>query len=145
MATCPSKYTVKKDRQRDDKADTQDEIDSSEYLLRKRLPRKLPRRKNDVYISQKTNFPAQLAKCEKLLNSGSEIYIHGLSAAINRAMTLALQLQAKGMGTVGVAASTSTVELFDDLEPIDDDNEGLTQSRYNSAIHIKVYHLKEKT
>ena len=37
-------------------------IDSEEYILRKRLPRRLPKRPNDVYISRKTDFRAQLAR-----------------------------------------------------------------------------------
>jgi len=37
-------------------------FDSEEYVLRKRLPRRLPKRANDVYISRKTDFRAQLAR-----------------------------------------------------------------------------------
>jgi len=37
-------------------------FDSEEYILRKRLPRRLPKRPNDVYISRKTDFRAQLAR-----------------------------------------------------------------------------------
>jgi len=36
--------------------------DLEEYVLRKRLPRRLPKRPNDVYISRKTDFRAQLAR-----------------------------------------------------------------------------------
>ena len=37
-----------------------------------------------------------------LLSSYTEIYIHGLGAAINRAINLALQLQQKGHGSIEV-------------------------------------------
>jgi len=37
-------------------------IDSEEYVLRKRLPRRLPKRPNDVYVNRKTDFRAQLAR-----------------------------------------------------------------------------------
>ena len=45
-------------------ADTSDipKYDSQEYILRKRLPRRLPKRPNDVYLSRKTDFRAQLAR-----------------------------------------------------------------------------------
>jgi len=45
-------------------ADTSDiqKCDSQEYILRKRLPRRLPKRPNDVYVSRKTDFRAQLAR-----------------------------------------------------------------------------------
>jgi ribonuclease P/MRP protein subunit RPP20 len=47
------------------------------------------------------------------LNEGEpEIVIHGLGAAVPRAVNLALQLKAKHMGTVEVAVNTSTVDII---------------------------------
>ncbi|XP_043924700.1 ribonuclease P protein subunit p20 [Protopterus annectens] len=119
------------------------EMDQVEYTLRKRLPRKLPKRKNDIYVNMKTNFKAQLARCQKLLDSGgfNEICIHGLGLAINRAINIALQLQANSFGALQIAANTSTVELVDDLEPELDMGDPVTRTRNNSAIHIKVFRL----
>jgi len=37
-------------------------FDPEEFVLRKRLPRKFPKRLNDVYITKKTNFTAQIAR-----------------------------------------------------------------------------------
>ncbi|XP_041635600.1 ribonuclease P protein subunit p20 [Cheilinus undulatus] len=120
------------------------EMDPVEYTLRKRLPRKLPKRRNDVYVNMKTDFRAQLARCQKLLESGGhrEICVHGLGLAINRAINIALQLQASSQGVLQLAANTSTVELVDDLEPEDPDEAGepMTRTRNNSAIHIKVFY-----
>ncbi|KAL4669607.1 hypothetical protein H8959_008161 [Pygathrix nigripes] len=96
----------------------------------------------------KTDFKAQLARCQKLLDGGargqnacSEIYIHGLGLAINRAINIALQLQAGSFGSLQVAANTSTVELVDELEPETDTREPLTRIRNNSAIHIRVFRV----
>lgn len=115
-------------------------IDNEEYVLMKRIPRKLPKRKNDVYVGRKTNFKCQLERCQKLLDTETnEVFIHGLGAAINRAINLALQLQIRGQGTVEISAHTSTVELMDDLEPETDDLEPGSFARHNSAIHIRVY------
>ncbi|KAJ3584873.1 hypothetical protein NHX12_013596 [Muraenolepis orangiensis] len=122
------------------------EMDPVEYTLRKRLPRKLPKRRNDVYVNMKTDFRAQLARCQKLLEGSGgghrEICVHGLGLAINRAINIALQLQAGSQGALQLAANTSTVELVDDLEPDDPDEAGepMTRTRNNSAIHIKVYY-----
>ncbi|XP_054907194.1 ribonuclease P protein subunit p20 isoform X2 [Poeciliopsis prolifica] len=120
------------------------EMDPVEYTLRKRLPRKLPKRRNDVYVNMKTDFRAQLARCQKLLDGGGhrEICVHGLGLAINRAINIALQLQASSQGALQLAANTSTVELIDDLEPEDPDEAGepMTRTRNNSAIHIKVFY-----
>jgi len=129
----------------DDKTQLSSEgIDWEEYELRKRLPRKLPKRKNDIYISNKTNFKAQLERCKKLLESGcEEIYIHGLGHAIDRAVNVALQLKVLGVGSLEVAANTATVELVDDLEPLNPHLEPDTQTRNTSAIHIKVFRIKE--
>ena len=99
----------------------------------------------------KTDFKAQLARCQKLLDGGargqnacSEIYIHGLGLAINRAINIALQLQAGSFGSLQVAANTSTVELVDELEPESDSREPLTRIRNNSAIHIRVFRVTPK-
>lgn len=121
------------------------EMDPVEFTLRKRLPRKLPKRRNDVYVNMKTDFRAQLARCQKLLDGGGqrEICVHGLGLAINRAINIALQLQASSQGALQLAANTSTVELVDDLEPEEaglGGAEPLTHTRNNSAIHIKVYY-----
>ncbi|XP_066238381.1 ribonuclease P protein subunit p20 isoform X1 [Saccopteryx leptura] len=127
------------------------ELDPVEYTLRKRLPHRLPRRPNDVYVNMKTDFKAQLARCQKLLDGGArgqnactEIYIHGLGLAINRAINIALQLQAGSFGSLQVAANTSTVELVDELEPEIDTREPLTRIRNNSAIHIRVFRVTPK-
>ncbi|XP_043843857.1 ribonuclease P protein subunit p20-like [Dromiciops gliroides] len=129
------------------------ELDPVEYTLRKRLPHRLPRRPNDIYVNMKTDFKAQLARCQKLLEGGGrskgqggcpEIYIHGLGLAINRAITIALQLQASSFGALQVAANTSTVELVDELEPETNNQEPLTRTRNNSAIHIRVFRVTPK-
>ncbi|XP_041351252.1 ribonuclease P protein subunit p20-like [Gigantopelta aegis] len=122
-----------------DSDEGKDMLDREEYTLRKRLPPRLPKRKNDVYISRRVHFQAQLKRCQKLLDSGNEVYIHGLGAAINRAINVALQLKENGRGTVEVSAYTSTVDLADDLEPDNDDDEPEVSHRNNSAVHIKVY------
>lgn len=116
-----------------------DLIDNEECVLRKRLPRKLPKRDCDVYVSRKTDFKQQLKRCQKILDEGNLVCIHGLGVAINRAINLALQLKDSGMGTVELAVHTSTVELMDDLEPLTDEMDADTVSRNNSAVHIRVF------
>ncbi|XP_023613557.1 ribonuclease P protein subunit p20 isoform X1 [Myotis lucifugus] len=136
---------------REHRAAVEAELDPVEYTLRKRLPHRLPRRPNDIYVNMKTDFKAQLVRCQKLLDGGArgqnactEIYIHGLGLAINRAINIALQLQAGSFGSLQVAANTSTVELVDDLEPETDAREPLTRIRNNSAIHIRVFRVTPK-
>ncbi|XP_048372946.1 ribonuclease P protein subunit p20 [Sphaerodactylus townsendi] len=112
-----------------------------ECALRRRLPRRLPRRCSDIYVNMKTDFKAQLSRCQKLLAPGgscAEICIHGLGLAINRAINIALQLEATGGGSLRLAANTSTVELADVAEPEGDGDEPLARTRNNSAIHIRV-------
>lgn len=136
---------------REPRAAVEAELDPVEYTLRKRLPHRLPRRPNDIYVNMKTDFKAQLARCQRLLDGGgrgqgacAEIYIHGLGLAINRAINIALQLQAGSFGALQVAANTSTVELVDELEPDTDAREPLTRIRNNSAIHIRVFRVTPK-
>ncbi|ELU08628.1 hypothetical protein CAPTEDRAFT_99895 [Capitella teleta] len=125
----------------DDTHESKDTLDPEEYSLRKRLPRKLPRRKNDVYVNSKTNFNGQMARCQKLLDAGfHEVYIHGLGVAINHAINIALQLKSRNMDGFVISANTSTVDVVDDFEPETEEGEAKTQQRSVSAIHIKVFH-----
>ncbi|KAK2708014.1 ribonuclease P protein subunit p20-like [Artemia franciscana] len=114
-------------------------FDPEEFSLRKRLPPKLPKRNNDIYVNNKTDFKAQLARCRKLLeDKETTIYIHGLGAALPRAINLALTLKDEFHGILEVSPTTSTVELLDDLEPLQDHLEPMTQPRKSSAVHIKL-------
>ncbi|KAJ4442700.1 hypothetical protein ANN_04289 [Periplaneta americana] len=107
----------------------------SEHVLKKRLPPRLPRRNNDVYITNKSNYQGQLSRCEKLLNDGeSEIVIHGLGAAVPRAVNLALHLKSKHLGTIEVAVNTSTVDIVA--------NHRITQGHLSIQCGISRKHVK---
>ena len=145
-----------------ERKDTKFWLDPEEYSLRKRLPPSLPRRNCDVYVTNKTQFKAQLDRCQRLIDEklntnesqGSTgdkelvpeqivlVYLHSLGAAIPRALNLALQLEKKYGSQIQLENITSTVELTDDFEPILPENGGSrgskTHTRYNSAVHIKI-------
>ncbi|XP_065898424.1 ribonuclease P protein subunit p20-like [Dysidea avara] len=109
------------------------------HVMRKHPPSKLSKRKNDIYINRRTEFPVQLVRCTKLLEEGyNEITIHGLGAAINRAINLALKLQDTSPYELKSEVTTSTVEVMDEFEPLEDDQHYQSQSRNTSAIHIKL-------
>ncbi|XP_076164246.1 ribonuclease P protein subunit p20-like isoform X1 [Ptiloglossa arizonensis] len=114
---------------------------SSKYIVRKRQPFSLPGKRNkDIFVTNKTNFKAQLKKCEKLLSGGiSEVIIHGLGAAVYRACNLALQLKEIHYGGVELDIKTSTTSIIDDFEPLDDSADYETINRNNSAVHIRVF------
>lgn len=110
-----------------------------EHVIRKRCPPRSSRRKNDIYVTNKSNFQGQLAHCEKLIENGeNEIILHGLGAAIPRTVNLALQLNEKMRGTFDLYTETGTVQVVDDIEPLTDLAEGDIQTRQNSAIHIQL-------
>jgi hypothetical protein len=65
--------------------------DNEEYKIVKKLPRRFPTRPNDIYITNKTDFKAQLLKCQHILferktneNESNEIFLHAIGPAINR-------------------------------------------------------------
>jgi ribonuclease P/MRP protein subunit RPP20 len=66
--------------------------DNEEYKVVKKLPKRFPTRFNDIYVTNKTNFKAQLKKCEEILTETStksnetsnEIVLHAIGPAINR-------------------------------------------------------------
>lgn len=86
--------------------------DPEEYRLRKRLPARLPSQPNDVYVNNKTDFKAQLARCFKCLETETCVYVHGLGAAAPKAINLALQLQLKSSTPLEISVTTSTVNLI---------------------------------
>lgn len=86
--------------------------DPEEYKLRKRLPPRQSSRPNDVYVNNKTDFKAQLARCFKCLETETCVYIHGLGAAAPKAINLALQLQLKSSTPLELSVNTSTVNLI---------------------------------
>ncbi|XP_017798402.1 PREDICTED: ribonuclease P protein subunit p20 [Habropoda laboriosa] len=113
----------------------------SDYTIRKRQPFGIVKRRDkDIFVTNKTNFKAQVKKCEKLLNNGnSEVIIHGLGAAIHRACSLALQLKEIHYGGIELDIKTSTASIIDDFEPLDDNADYETINRNNSAVHIRVF------
>eukprot|EP00118_Oscarella_pearsei_P006396 m.28834 g.28834 ORF g.28834 m.28834 type:complete len:174 (+) comp31064_c0_seq1:17-538(+) len=114
------------------------------YSHHKRKPHRSVESRNDVYVSRSSNFKMQLERCEALLEKEfDEIVIHGLGAAVNRAIHLALQLEERGEGKRAISASTSTVELVDDFEAEDEDGYSYSEKRNNSSIAIRVYTLPE--
>lgn len=116
-------------------------LSSSDYVIKRRQPfGSASKRSKDVFVTNRTNFKAQLRKCEKLLNDGmSEVIIHGLGAAVNRACSLALQLREAHYGGIELDIKTSTVSIIDDFEPLDDDLDYETVTRNNSAVHIRAF------
>ncbi|XP_026273920.1 ribonuclease P protein subunit p20 [Frankliniella occidentalis] len=114
-------------------------VTDKDHVVRKRQPPRLPKRPNDIYVTNRSNFQSELDKCLKLLESGEkEVFVHGLGAAVNRAVNLALQLESKFLGTVQLTVNTSTTTLIDDLEPLHDQATYETQTRQNSVVHIRI-------
>ncbi|KND03509.1 uncharacterized protein SPPG_08895 [Spizellomyces punctatus DAOM BR117] len=64
--------------------------------------------------------------------------IHGLGAAITRAIELALSLREKNPDRIAWTITTSSVVLVDDIEPEDVEADIYSEPRQNSAIHIRV-------
>jgi len=113
------------------------------FNVRKRCPPHI-RRSNDIYVTSKSNFQAQLSQCEKLFQDGEDaVFLHGISAAIPRTINLALQLSEKYQGIYELHVETSTVSLVDDLEPLDDSADYETRTRQNSSISIRISKNKE--
>ncbi|NXV83769.1 POP7 protein, partial [Atlantisia rogersi] len=80
----------------------------------------------DVFVTARTDFRAQLRRCQRLLAPGGEgnnkgggpgtpppgeLRLHGLGLAVPRTINLALQLQAGSPDTLQLHASTSSVTL----------------------------------
>ncbi|XP_073973743.1 ribonuclease P protein subunit p20 [Rhodnius prolixus] len=111
----------------------------SDHVVKKRVPPRDSKKPGDVYITNKSNFKAQLNECLKKLENSEEITLHGLGAAVTRAVNLALQIEEQLGATHIIDVTTSTLKLLDDLEPLHDSVDPLTQTRSNSSVHIKIF------
>lgn len=79
--------------------------------FKKRAPPKTFTRKNDVYVTNKTDFQATYKKIEGILNSQEgECFLHCIGNAINRGINLALKLEEE-LG-FHYEANTSTINLI---------------------------------
>jgi len=66
--------------------------DNEEYKIVKKLPKRFPTRFNDIYITNKTDFKAQIEKIEHILlneivknkNEQVDVILHAMGPAINR-------------------------------------------------------------
>lgn len=113
----------------------------STHLRKKKALKRLihQKRLNDIYINHHSDFSSQLAQCRKLIDQGlSTLYIHGLGVAINRAINLALQLKETSDNKLSVSATTTTVEVTDDMEPLTEDGDYYTHTRKVSALNITI-------
>ena len=113
------------------------------FVRQRRSPQKqTPKQKNDIYVNKQSDFKCQLERAQKLLDSGyNEIFIHGLGAAINRAVNLALQLKERGHGSIEISAQTSSTQVVDDFRSLDEEQESYSETRTKSSIKIKVYKI----
>ncbi|VVC41636.1 DNA/RNA-binding protein Alba-like [Cinara cedri] len=93
----------------------------------------------EVFVSLKTPLKCHISRAVKHLELDNSILIlNGLGKAIKNTIEIALQLQEKFQDTIIFDIQTSTAEIKDILEPLneDDDYEGRTRSL--SSIHIKI-------
>lgn len=111
------------------------------HAVTKRPTAKLSQRPNDIYVSNKSDFRAQLKQCNTLLSTSDfhEVFLHSIGAAVTRAINLALTLVSESQGGLGYEANTSTIELTDNLHPLHDDGDFAISSRRNSCLHVRVF------
>ncbi|KAJ3046227.1 ribonucleases P/MRP protein subunit pop7 [Rhizophlyctis rosea] len=119
---------------------TTDGIPGLDRKRHKRAPQRPPTLETDIYVSKKSNFAGYASRAQKLLDRKdiTHLTIHGLGAAITRAINLALYLKEKNPDAFSWTITTSSVKLYDDVEPEDVDDDLTTDVRTNSAIHIKI-------
>ncbi|XP_045602245.1 ribonuclease P protein subunit p20 [Procambarus clarkii] len=113
-------------------------IDPEEQWLRRRLPRHLPKRPNDIYVNSNSNIKGQEVRGMSLLNESGWVVVHGLGSAVPYAINLALTLQAAVRTPTTLHTNTSSVYLNDDIEPSLDGVDHNYHSKGCAAVHIKI-------
>ncbi|KAJ6637495.1 Transmembrane protein [Pseudolycoriella hygida] len=128
-------------KQKNNKPEHQKRFFSENHSFKKRPTSKPYQRKEDIYVTNKSNFKAQINQCETILNTENtnEIFLHCVGNAISRGINLALTLVANSNNGLGYEANTSFIELIDDFHPLHDDEDFTLQKRLNSCLHIRIY------
>ncbi|CAD7078287.1 unnamed protein product [Hermetia illucens] len=130
----------KKDSGRNNRQGPNKRFHSDKHSHKKRVPLKPYQRKNDIYVTGKSDFKAQVKQCEEILNGEEgEVFLHAIGNAINRSINLALSVVANSNGAVAYEANTSTIELVDDFHPLNDEDDYTIQQRMNSCLHIRIF------
>ncbi|KAJ1484013.1 hypothetical protein T484DRAFT_1894943 [Baffinella frigidus] len=106
---------------------------------RRALP-KWVKRPQDLFMSRRQSIPALRRRISQLLEKEGEVCLHATGAAVERAVSLALEVQAAaGSGDLELSVNTSTVVATDDWAPLD--AEGVcaeTGERRVSAVHVTI-------
>ena len=103
-------------------------------------------KKQEIYVSRKSNFMALYQRALRLLNDDSQgegtgtVTLHGLGASIERCVELALKIQETQHAVL--ETTTSSEELIDEVMPSTEDDLPEWKVRVNSAIHIKITNRK---
>ncbi|KAG4068759.1 hypothetical protein HA402_002450 [Bradysia odoriphaga] len=101
-------------KQKHFRADNPKRFYSENHSFKKRPTSKPYQRKEDIYVTNKSNFKAQINQCETILNTENinEIFLHCVGNAISRGINLALTLIANSNNGLGYEANTSFIELI---------------------------------
>ncbi|KAI7824760.1 ribonuclease P protein subunit p20-like protein [Gamsiella multidivaricata] len=115
-------------------------ISKDEATLRKRTPLRPPTLATDIYVTQTSSYKGQFTRAKKLLVEDGHpfIMLHAMGAAIERAIGLAMGISTACSGQVRCHAETATVDLVDDVIPVDTEKDLDTNTRQNSAVHIRI-------
>jgi hypothetical protein len=106
----------------------------------KRVPVRSQSGASDVYVTRATRFGALVARVFAVLRKGTPAHLHALGAALQRCADVALAVQdsAGGPEMVVLAATTATVVVVDDFEPLVPGYPARTLRRSKSALHVTV-------
>ncbi|KAG9070624.1 ribonucleases P/MRP protein subunit pop7 [Linnemannia hyalina] len=128
-----------------DKPDTKRaRISKEDATLRKRAPLRPQTLPTDIYVTTSSSYKGQLARAKKLLVEDGQpfIVLHAMGAAIERAIGLAMGINTACSGQVRCHTETATVDLVDDIIPADTEMDFDTNTRQNSAVHIRIEMLQ---
>ncbi|KAI1296079.1 ribonucleases P/MRP protein subunit pop7 [Mortierella claussenii] len=115
-------------------------ISKDEATLRKRAPLRPPTLPTDIYVTQTSSYKGQLTRAKKLLVDDGQpfIILHAMGPAMERAISLAMGVSAACSNQVRCHTETATVDLVDDVIPTDTERDLDTNTRQNSAVHIRI-------
>ena len=79
---------------------------------------------------------------QELLKSAGTVTFHAMGAAIPRAIEIALEAVGESDGALQLSVNTSTMDVVDDLRPLDPQQRSRTAMRQVSAVHVSIFKVQ---
>ncbi len=95
-----------------------------------------------VWVSRRTRQAHLIKRLSAMLDKNEAVMVNGLGAAVLPAVDLCLELNRRWNNNLTLDVITDTVQLTDEMRPLEDGEDASVETRLNSAVRIAVKRKK---